>query len=148
MDTQTSLTDTAALIALVHCLARDAAETQPDADPPPELIEEAMFRAARFGAHARLPDADGRLRPIAEILHNTLARVEPWAHELGCVQQLALLPQLLRRGGGADRQRAIYEHAGIDDLTKRLTNLTAAAAGSGQRPLDAGLFRQGSMIPR
>jgi carboxylate-amine ligase len=148
LDAQTSLADTAALVALVHCLARDAAETKPGADPPPELIEEGMFRAARFGAHGRLPDADGRLRPVSEILHDTLARVEVWARELGCIQQLALVPELLRRGGGAGIQRAIYELAGIEALTKRLTDLTAAAARSGQHPLDAGLYGQRSMITR
>jgi carboxylate-amine ligase len=129
LDAQTSLADTAALVALVHCLARDAAETKPGADPPCELIEEGMFRAARFGVHGRLPDADGRLRPVSEILHDTLARVAVWAPGLGCVEQLAVVPDLLRRGGGAGVQRAIYELAGIDGLTKRLTDLTAAAAG-------------------
>jgi carboxylate-amine ligase len=128
LDAQTSLADTAALIALVHCLARDAAETQPDADPPPELIEEAMFRAARFGVDGELPDTHGDLRPVAEILDETLARVEVWARELGCVEPLALLPDLSRRGGGAGAQRALSNLAGIDGLTKQLTDLTAAAA--------------------
>jgi len=45
MDVQTSLADTGALIALVHCLARDAAETESETDPPPELLDE--------GVHAR-----------------------------------------------------------------------------------------------
>ena len=128
LDVQTSLSDTAALVALVHCLARDAAETEPGVDPPPELIEEGLFRAARFGVHGELPDAHGGLRPVSEILQDTLARVEVWARELGCAQELALLPDLLQRGGGAGVQRAIYELAGLDGLTKRLTDLTAAAA--------------------
>jgi hypothetical protein len=79
------------------------------------------------------------LRPVCEILHETLARVVVWARELGCVEQLAPVPDLVRRGGGAGVQRAIYELAGIDGLTKRLTDLTASAAGPGQRGLDAGL---------
>jgi carboxylate-amine ligase len=128
LDVQTSLSDTAALVALVHCLARDAAESEPGVDPPPELIDEGLFRAARFGVHGELPDADGRLRPVSEILQDTLARVEIWARELGCAQELARLPDLLRRGGGAGLQRAIYELAGLDGLTRRLTDLTAAAA--------------------
>ena len=68
LDAQTSLLDTASLVALVRCLARDAAEAEPGVDPPPELIDESLFRAARFGVHGRLPDADGRLRPVSEIL--------------------------------------------------------------------------------
>ena len=37
LDAQTSLSDTAALVALVHCLARDAADSPPTPglDPPP-----------------------------------------------------------------------------------------------------------------
>jgi glutamate---cysteine ligase / carboxylate-amine ligase len=126
LDVQTSLTDTAALVALVHCLAREAAEIGPGADPPPEVIEEGMFRAARFGVHGELPDAHGRRRAVPEILEDALARVEHRARELRCVEELALLPDLLRRGGGAGAQRATYEIAGIDAVVRQLTELTAA----------------------
>jgi glutamate---cysteine ligase / carboxylate-amine ligase len=128
LDAQTSLSDTAALVALVHCLARDAAECEPGADPAPELIEEGIFRAARFGVHGRLPDPVGRLRPVADILDQTLARLEPRAHELGCAEELALLPELLRRGGGAGTQRAIFSRVGMEGLIQRLAQLTAAQA--------------------
>ena len=128
LDAQTSLSHTAALVALVQCLARDAAEAEPGVDPSPELIEEGIFRAARFGVHGRLPDAHGNLRPVSEILQDTLARLQGRARELGCVQQLALLPDLWRRGGGAGVQRAIYERAGIHAVTKQLTDVTAAEA--------------------
>src|SRR5690242_3860821 len=55
LDAQTHYADTAVLVALVHCLARDAAEGWGADDPPPELVEEGMFRAARFGVNGRLP---------------------------------------------------------------------------------------------
>jgi glutamate---cysteine ligase / carboxylate-amine ligase len=74
LDAQASLSDTAALVALVHCLAGDAAESGPGADPPPELIEEGMFRAARFGVHGQLPDAHGRRRAVSDILEDALVR--------------------------------------------------------------------------
>ena len=128
LDAQTSLSDTGALVALVHCLALDAAETEPGVDPPPELIEEGIFRAARFGVHGRLPDAHGRPCPVSEILDDTLARIDSRAHELGCAEELALLPDLVQRGGGAGIQRATYETAGIDALVQQLTQLTAAEA--------------------
>ena len=128
MDAQASLADTAALVALVHCLARDAAETEPGPDPSPELIEEGMFRAARFGVHGELPDAHGSRHPVAEILQDVLARVQKRACQLGCVEELALLPALLRRGGGAGAQRATYEIAGIDAVVRELMELTAAGA--------------------
>jgi carboxylate-amine ligase len=72
LDAQGSIEDMAAIVALTHCLARDAAEHGDDAPPVPELVEEGIFRAARFGTRARLPDADGALRPVHELLAEAL----------------------------------------------------------------------------
>ena len=65
LDVQASLADAGALIALVHCLAREAAERERVDDPPPEVLEEGMFRAARFGVRGELPDTQGRRRPVS-----------------------------------------------------------------------------------
>ena len=124
LDAQASLTDTGALIALVHCLARDAAQREPVADPPPELVEEAMFRAARFGVEGELPDARGTRRPVSELLQDALGRADAWAHELQCTEELARLPKLLQCGGGAGMQRATYEIAGIDAVLRDLLQRT------------------------
>jgi glutamate---cysteine ligase / carboxylate-amine ligase len=134
LDAQASLSDTSALVALVHCLACDAAESDPGLDPPPELIEEGIFRAARFGVHGQLPDPTGRPRPVADLLDETLARVESRAHELGCAEQLALLPELLRSGGGAGVQRAMFSRVGMEGLVQRLAQLTAAQAAINPPP--------------
>lgn len=125
LDAQTSLEDTAGLVALAHCLARHAAEADPEPDPPAEVLEEGGFRAARFGVRARLPDPDGRLRPVAELLDDALAVAGDHAGALGCVDELTILPALLQRGGGAGRQRAACEIAGMDGLLRELTRLTA-----------------------
>ena len=61
LDAQASLPYMASLVALVHCLARDAAEAGPAVDPPAELLEEGIFRAARFGV--RRPAARTRRAP-------------------------------------------------------------------------------------
>jgi carboxylate-amine ligase len=126
LDAQSSLEDTAALVALTHCLARHAAETGPGPDPPPEVLDEGVFRAARFGAHARLPDAQGRLRPVAELLDQALELARRHARDLHCTDQLDALPALLERGGGAGRQRATYQIAGMDALLRDLTEITSA----------------------
>ena len=42
-----------------------------------------MFRAARFGVAAELPDPDGRLRPVSELLEDALAEARGHADELG-----------------------------------------------------------------
>jgi glutamate---cysteine ligase / carboxylate-amine ligase len=128
LDAQTRLADTAGLVALVHCLARDAVQADPEPDPAPELIEEGLFRAARFGVHADLPNAQGTRTPVSELLEQALARAQPFAQELGCAAELGVLPDLVRRGGGAGAQRAIYEVAGIDAVTRELTELTTASA--------------------
>jgi glutamate---cysteine ligase / carboxylate-amine ligase len=134
LDAQTSLEDTACLVALAHCLARHAAEADPEPDPAAEVLEEGAFRAARFGVQARLPDADGRLRPVDELLHEALATARTRAGELGCEEELGGLPSLLARGGGAGAQRATYEIAGMGGLLRELTRLTGAQTDSAFTP--------------
>jgi glutamate---cysteine ligase / carboxylate-amine ligase len=124
-DAQASLEDTAAIVALTHCLARHAAESDDAPGTPPELVEEGLFRAARFGVEALLPDRAGRLRPARELLDAAIELAQPYAGELGCQDQLTGLPGLLSRAGGAGRQRRIYEIAGMDALLRGLTQLTA-----------------------
>lgn len=126
LDAQTSLDDTSGLVALAHCLARHAAEADPGPDPPAEVLEEGAFRAARFGVRARLPDAEGRLCLVGDLLHDALEMAGPHARELGCAEELAVLPDLLARGGGAGRQRAAYAIAGMDGLLREITELTGA----------------------
>jgi carboxylate-amine ligase len=133
LDTQTTLADTAALMALVHCLAREAAEAEASADLAPELLEESLFRAARFGVHAELLDDRGTRRPVSELMESALARLEGHAHELSCTRELATVPELLRRGGGAGAQRSINEIAGIDAVVRQLTELTGGQSTTGDR---------------
>jgi carboxylate-amine ligase len=125
LDAQASLEDTAALVALTHCLVHHAAQSDPAPDPPAEVLEEGAFRAARFGVDAELPDPDGRLRPVTELLDAALAVARDHADELHCADALAVLPALLRRGGGAGRQRAAHEIGGMGALLRELTQLTA-----------------------
>jgi carboxylate-amine ligase len=125
LDAQASLTDTAALVALAHCLAREAAESDDALDPPTELVDEGLFRAARFGVEAELPDSEGRLHPLSEVLDEALERAGRFATELGCSEQLQRLPALVERGGGAGGQRACCEIAGMQALLRELTATTA-----------------------
>jgi carboxylate-amine ligase len=128
LDVQSSLADTAALVALAHCLARHAAQAEPEPDPPAEVLEEAAFRAARFGVTARLPDARGELHPVAALLEEALELARPHARELRCASELELLPELMAARGGAGRQRGAYEIAGMDGLLRKLTSASGAAA--------------------
>jgi glutamate---cysteine ligase / carboxylate-amine ligase len=124
LDVQTSLEDTSGVVALAHCLARHAAEQTTGSDPSPELLEEGVFRAARFGIEAKLPDATGQLRPVRELLDDALDLAAGYAGELGCTAEIAVLPTLLNRGGGAGWQRGVHEIAGMDALLRELTQRT------------------------
>jgi len=113
LDAQTSLDDLAALVALAHCLARHAATAPEEPDPAPELLDEASFRAARFGTSAELPGRDGARRPVALILADVLATVAPHARELGCEDALDATRRLVEHGGGAGAQRAAHAIGGL-----------------------------------
>jgi glutamate---cysteine ligase / carboxylate-amine ligase len=135
LDAQASLDDLAGLVALTHCLARHAADSEPERDPPVEILEEGAFRAARYGIEARLPDADGFLRPVDELLADALALARLHEAELDCAEELDRLPLLLATAGGAGRQRSAYAIAGMDGLLRELTQMTSAGAPP-SAPLD------------
>ena len=105
LDAQASLAHTASLVAAVHALARHEAKSEPVTGPPPEILEEASFRAARAGVDATLPDDAGRMRPVAELLDELVELVRPSARALGCEGPLEGLFDLLAQGGGAGLQR-------------------------------------------
>jgi carboxylate-amine ligase len=128
-DAQSSLHDTEALIALTHCLARAAADGDPVEDLPTELLEEAMFRATRFGVRAQLPDGQGELHEFEEVLDAALAQAQPYASELQCTQAVARIPALVAAGGGCGRQRAVCELSGFDSLLRNLIATTAQTTG-------------------
>jgi glutamate---cysteine ligase / carboxylate-amine ligase len=131
LDVQARLEDTAALAALVHCLAHHHAERDLKAPSPPEVIEEGLFRAARFGVHADLPDVGGELHPLSEVLEATLQLCSGSATELGCDAELEALRRLVADGGGAGRQREIYEVAGMESLLRALVEITGGSSRPG-----------------
>jgi carboxylate-amine ligase len=130
LDAQSSLRDTEALVALTHCLARAAADAEQVEDLPNELLEEGMFRAARFGVDALLPDATGELHEFEDVLTATLDHAKPYARELACEDGLALIPALVASKGGAGRQRELYALAGIDSLLRELAATTAQTSAA------------------
>jgi carboxylate-amine ligase len=119
MDSQSSLADVTGLAALIHFLARRAAE---EASPGRagwslrEALMESSFRAARDGIDATLWH-DGALRPVAEIFRAVTAGADDPA--------LEEVERMLRDGNGAARQRAAYARGGMKEL---LATLVAEAA--------------------
>jgi carboxylate-amine ligase len=127
LDAQSSLEDVAALVALVHGLAREAA-TNGRLPPalPAEILDEGAFRAARYGTAAELPDAEGRLTGVAELLDEALALARPHARDLGSEDELDGVRRLLEQGGGAGRQRAAYAIGGMGQLLRETVERTSA----------------------
>jgi len=124
LDAQTSLVELGGIVALAHCLAVHEATSEPSTDLPAEILDEGSFRAGRYGTEAELPDADGRLTPVAELLHNALELARPHAAELDCESELLTLPALLESGGGAGRQRSLHAIGGMGSLLRELTAAT------------------------
>jgi carboxylate-amine ligase len=92
MDAQTTVSDSAALTALVQCLVRLEATEGSGADPAidlPEVLAENRFLAARDGIGASLIDARlGRRSPVPDVLESALRACTEHAEDLGCVEEL------------------------------------------------------------
>jgi carboxylate-amine ligase len=125
LDVQSSPAHTAALVALVHCLAHHEADAPPGPSPAPEILEEASYRAGREGVAAQLPEVDGALRPLADVLTETLELARPAAVELSCVGELEGIHDLLRDGGGAGMQRADHQRGDMPEVLRGLCERTA-----------------------
>jgi carboxylate-amine ligase len=110
LDTQSSLSTSVGLAALVHALARRAAEEPPVAPTSSEALAQSSFRASRDGLDAALWDG-GRLRPVRELAREALS--------YGGLDVLEL-------GGGADRQRAALKSSGVPRRLRSLVEETAA----------------------
>jgi glutamate---cysteine ligase / carboxylate-amine ligase len=122
LDAQADPRATAAIVALTHAAA-------PRPELAPELFDEGVFRAARFGVRARLPDADGELRPVAQLLAAARRRAADHAVDLGCEAELGLLDELMAAGGEAGRQRSARAIAGMGGLLRDTVARTAGGEG-------------------
>ena len=122
MDAQSTLTDTAALIALVQSLARLVVEGEAiGEDVGPEVLAENRFLAARDGLQARLIDpGKGALIPVRALIEELLTRCRPHAAALGCSSELDCVQQLAD-ANGAVRQREWADEAGLTELMSTLT---------------------------
>lgn len=120
MDAQTRPGDAAALVAAVQCLVRGHAEAPGAPGPPPEVLAENRFLAARDGLRAELVDAGRRVRrPATDAVAELLEACAPLAEQLRCARELADV-RALAADPGAARQRAIARREGLAALPRRL----------------------------
>src|SRR3954465_11711409 len=114
MDSQTRVEHTLGLTALIQALVKELGEHY-DAgnqlsDYPWEMLDENKFLAARHGLEGELVDLPGNERvQTKELAGGLLARLPPHAEDLGSVDDLDAIEDLLARGNGAHRQRVVFE---------------------------------------
>ena len=111
-DGVSTLSELAAVTALVHCLVVDldtrmaAGEELPTL--PPWHVQENKWRAARYGLDAiGITDAASHERLVTDDLADLLDRLAPVADRLGCAAELASVADIPRRGASYQRQRAV-----------------------------------------
>jgi carboxylate-amine ligase len=127
MDAQTSVPDTAALAALVQCIAKLEVErgyVSTRALEVPEALDENRFLAARDGMGAELIDVELERRvPAREVALRLVEACAPHAAVLGCEGELDHIVTMAEQTG-ADRQLELARGP------ERLDGLVAALADS------------------
>lgn len=123
MDAQSSLRSVTGLVALVHALARRAAD-EPGPWERREVLMESSFRAARDGLGATIWH-DGAMRPVPEVARAAVNLARPYARELGFDAALEEVERLLVEGNGAMRQRVAYARGGLDAALEFLVRETS-----------------------
>lgn len=113
-DATSNLRELAAVVALTHCLVVyydrmiDRGEKLPSLQPWHNA--ENKWRGARYGLDALvITSRETEERWVSQELTELVGTLEPIAAELGCVEELALVLEILERGAGYQRQRRIYE---------------------------------------
>ena len=118
LDVQTGLEEAAGVAALVHALARRAAEEPLKDTAPDQALHWSSFRAVRDGLEAELLFR-GRLRPAREAVRDLLDELR------GDDDALEGVERILRDGGAPKRQRTIHADGGMPALLRHLADETA-----------------------
>jgi carboxylate-amine ligase len=129
MDVQTRVEHTLGIAALIQAMVKELAEHfeagRRLAPYPHQMIDENKWLATRHGLEGELVDLPSRERVATRALvRRLLERLRPHAEELGSAAELAGIEDLLERGGGADRQRVVFE--ANHDLREVVAEIVAA----------------------
>src|SRR5579864_9392156 len=129
MDSQTHLEHSLGLAALVQALAKELSEHFESggqlASYPFEMLDENKWLAARHGLEGELVDLPSSERVATrELARRLLDRMREHATDLGSVDELAGVEDLLERGNGAARQVVVFE--ANHDLHEVMAEIVAA----------------------
>jgi glutamate---cysteine ligase / carboxylate-amine ligase len=114
MDSQTRVEHTLGLTALIQALVRELGEHfdagKKLSDYPYEMLDENKFIAARHGLDGELVDLPDATRvPTKQLARRVLDRAREHAEDLGSLEDLECIDDLLDNGNGGARQLIVYE---------------------------------------
>lgn len=118
-DAMATFEEVEAVTALIHCLLVDLDERLAKGESlptlPPWHVQENKWRSARYGMEAIIIlDAESREDLVVNDLHTTMRRLEPIAERLQCLESLAKIEQIIEKGAGYQRQRAVAQETDGD----------------------------------
>ncbi|MDR0593405.1 MAG: glutamate--cysteine ligase [Bifidobacteriaceae bacterium] len=118
-DSLPTLGEVAAVSALVQCLVEEFSGLLDEGRELPTMptwfVQENKWRSARYGLDAIIIlNRAGDEQLVTEHLPEVLARLEPVAARLDCLDELGRIPALVAVGASYQRQRAVAERHGGD----------------------------------
>lgn len=116
-DATSNLRELAAVVALTHCLIVHYDRMLERSAELPTLqqwhVAENKWRGARYGMDALvITNRDTDEAWVKDELQLLIDELTPVAADLGCVDELNLVREIIQRGAGYERQRAIYARTG------------------------------------
>lgn len=116
-DATSNLRELSAIVALTHCLVVyydrliDAAEPLPTLQP--WHVAENKWRGSRYGMDALvITSRETDEAWVKDELAEMVEELTPIARELGCVNELELIHEIIDKGAGYERQRRLFEETG------------------------------------
>jgi glutamate---cysteine ligase / carboxylate-amine ligase len=130
MDSQTRLEHTVGIAALIQALARELAEHFESGKRlsiyPLEMLDENKWLAARHGLDDELVDLPASERvPTRQLASRLIERVHDHCSDLGSLDELEAVKDLIEAGNGASRQQVVYE--ANHDLREVMAEIVSAA---------------------
>ena len=116
-DATSNLRELAAVVALTHCLVVHYDRMLERGEELPTLqqwhVAENKWRGARYGMDALVITSRATDEDWVKIeLQLLIDELTPVAADLDCVDELNLVREIIERGAGYERQRAIYKRTG------------------------------------
>ena len=116
-DATSNLRELAAVVALTHCLVVHYDRMLERGEKLPTLqqwhVAENKWRGARYGMDALVITSRGTDEDwVKHELQLLIDELTPVAADLDCVDELNLVREIIERGAGYERQRAIYQRTG------------------------------------